>query len=379
MINKISNANVLMNSFYEAKKGCSWKNSVQQYEANFLKNIRHTQLELREKTYRQQDFYCFYLKERGKDRYVRSISFYDRVVQRALCDLVNPIVEPYLIHDNGASVKKKGIDFARRRIENHLHKYYRKYGNKGYALVIDFSKFYDNILHKPLMDMYREIIDDKDIINLINHLVDSFSVDISNYNITENELFDSLAYAKAETEKTGEKMMHKSLGIGSQISQISGIYYPSKMDNYCKIVKGIKFYGRYMDDTYIIGNSKEELKSLLDDIDKICKKQGIFINHKKTQLFRLDKGFTFLKIKYRLTDTGHLVRIPVKKNFIRERRKLKSFKNLLDKGLIDFHDIEEQYKSWKGNIQKYDCYKSLKNLDKVFNDLFLNNNSQNLH
>lgn len=379
MINKISNANVLMNSFYEAKKGCSWKNSVQQYEANFLKNIRHTQLELREKTYRQQDFYCFYLKERGKDRYVRSISFYDRVVQRALCDLVNPIVEPYLIHDNGASVKKKGIDFARRRIENHLHKYYRKYGNKGYALVIDFSKFYDNILHKPLMDMYREIIDDKDIINLINHLVDSFSIDISNYNITENELFDSLAYAKAETEKTGEKMMHKSLGIGSQISQISGIYYPSKMDNYCKIVKGIKFYGRYMDDTYIIGNSKEELKSLLDDIDKICKKQGIFINHKKTQLFRLDKGFTFLKIKYRLTDTGHLVRIPVKKNFIRERRKLKSFKNLLDKGLIDFHDIEEQYKSWKGNIQKYDCYKSLKNLDKVFNDLFLNNNSQNSH
>lgn len=379
MINKISNANVLMNSFYEAKKGCSWKNSVQQYEANFLKNIRHTQLELREKTYRQQDFYCFYLKERGKDRYVRSISFYDRVVQRALCDLVNPIVEPYLIHDNGASVKKKGIDFARRRIENHLHKYYRKYGNKGYALVIDFSKFYDNILHKPLMDMYREIIDDKDIINLINHLVDSFSVDISNYNITENELFDSLAYAKAETEKTGEKMMHKSLGIGSQISQISGIYYPSKMDNYCKIVKGIKFYGRYMDDTYIIGNSKEELKSLLDDIDKICKKQGIFINHKKTQLFRLDKGFTFLKIKYRLTDTGHLVRIPVKKNFIRERRKLKSFKNLLDKGLIDFHDIEEQYKSWKGNIQKYDCYKSLKNLDKVFNDLFLTNNSQNSH
>lgn len=379
MINKISNANVLMNSFYEAKKGCSWKNSVQQYEANFLKNIRHTQLELREKTYRQQDFYCFYLKERGKDRYVRSISFYDRVVQRALCDLVNPIVEPYLIHDNGASVKKKGIDFARRRIENHLHKYYRKYGNKGYALVIDFSKFYDNILHKSLMDMYREIIDDKDIINLINHLVDSFSVDISNYNITENELFDSLAYAKAETEKTGEKMMHKSLGIGSQISQISGIYYPSKMDNYCKIVKGIKFYGRYMDDTYIIGNSKEELKSLLDDIDKICKKQGIFINHKKTQLFRLDKGFTFLKIKYRLTDTGHLVRIPVKKNFIRERRKLKNFKNLLDKGLIDFHDIEEQYKSWKGNIQKYDCYKSLKNLDKVFNDLFLNNNSQNSH
>ena len=377
MINKISNANVLVNSFYEAKKGCSWKNSVQQYEANFLKNIRQTQLELRNKTYKQQDFYNFFLKERGKDRYVRSISFYDRVVQRALCDQLNPIVEPLLIHDNGASVKNKGIDFARRRIECHLHKYYRKYGNQGYALIIDFSKFYDNILHEPLMDMYREIIDDEDLINLISHLVDSFSIDISNYNITEKDLFDSLVYAKANTVNTGEKMMHKSLGIGSQISQISGIFYPTRMDNYCKIVRGIKYYGRYMDDTYIISNSKEELRELLNEIDKICQKLGIFINHKKTQLYRIDKGFTFLKIKYRLTETGHLVRIPVKSNFVRERRKLKSFKNLLDKGEMTLFDIKEQYKSWRGNIIKYDCHKTIRNMDKLFDELF--NNSQNSH
>lgn len=379
MINKISNANVLMNSFYEAKKSCSWKNSVQQYEANLLKNIRHTQIELREKTYKQQDFYNFFLNERGKERFVRSICFYDRVIQRAICDVVNPMVEPYLIYDNGASVKKKGIDFARKRIENHLHKYYRKYGNVGYALIIDFSKFYDNILHKPLMDMYREIIDDEDLINLISHLVDSFSVDISNYNLKESDLFDSLVYAKENPAKTGEKYLNKSLGIGSQISQISGIFYPSKMDNYCKIVKGMKFYGRYMDDTYVISNSKEELKQLLVEINDICKKLGIFVNPKKTQIFRIDKGFTFLKIKYRLTETGHLVRIPVKKGFVREKRKLKSFKKMLDNGQMTFRDIEEQYKSWRGNIQKYDCYKTLKTIDKLFDDLFINNNSQNSH
>lgn len=377
MINKISNANVLINSFYEARKNCSWKNSIQQYEANLLKNIRKTQLDLRNKTYRQGEFYNFFLCERGKERYVRSICFYDRVIQRALCDHLNPIVEPYLIHDNGASVKKKGIDFARKRLENHLHKYYRKYGNQGYALVIDFSKFYDNILHKPLMDMYREIIDDEDIINLIAHLVDSFSVDVSNYNMTEKDLFDSLKYAKSNTEKSGEKYIHKSLGIGSQISQISGIYYPSKMDNYCKIVKGIKFYGRYMDDTYIISNSKEELKQLLIEIDKICTNLGIFINHKKTQIFKLDKGFKFLKIQYRLTETGHLVRIPVKNTFVREKRKLKSFKRMLDNGQMTFKDIQEQYKSWRGNLLKYDCHRTLRSVDALFNDLFIKKDIEN--
>lgn len=378
MLNRISNANVLMDSFYKSRKNSIWKNSVQQYEANLLKNIRQTQIELREKTYKQSPFDCFFLCERGKDRFVRSISIYDRVVQRALCDQLTPIVEPYLIYDNGASVKNRGIDFARRRIENHLHNYYRKYGNIGYALTIDFSKFYDNILHKPLMKMYEEIIDDKDILNLIAHLVDSFSLDISNYDIEEKDLLDTLQYAKANTEKTGEKYLHKSLGIGSQISQISGIYYAHKMDNYCKIVKGIKYYGRYMDDTYIISNSKEELKQLLDDIEKICNELGIFINKKKTQIFRLDKGFTFLKIRYRLTDTGHLVRIPVKKSFVRERRKLKKFKNLLDSGQMTYREIEEQYKSWRGNIKKFDCHRTLINMDKLFDELF-KKDSQNSH
>ena len=378
MLNKISNANVLMDSFYKSRKNSIWKNSVQQYEANLLKNIRKTQIELREKTYKQSPFDCFFLCERGKDRYVRSISFYDRVVQRALCDQLTPLVNPYLIYDNGASIKNRGIDFARRRIENHLHNYYRKYGSIGYALTIDFSKFYDNILHKPLMEMYKGIIKDKDILDLIEHLVDSFSLDISNYDITEEDVLDTLQYALKNTPNTGEKYLHKSLGIGSQISQISGIYYVHEMDNYCKIVKGIKYYGRYMDDTYIISNDKEKLKELLNDIEKICNKLGVFINKKKTQIHRIDKGFTFLKIKYRLTESGHLVRIPVKSGFIRERRKLKKFKNLLNKGEMTYKEIEEQYKSWRGNIKKYDCHRTLMNIDKLFDDLF-HNNSQNSH
>lgn len=58
MLNKISNANVLMDSFYKSRKNSIWKNSVQQYEANFLKNIRKTQIELRERTYKQSP--CIY-------------------------------------------------------------------------------------------------------------------------------------------------------------------------------------------------------------------------------------------------------------------------------------------------------------------------------
>lgn len=371
MINLVSNANVLINSFLEARKNSSFKNSVQQYEINLLRNVRRTQKELCSGTYCQDVFYNFFLNERGKERYVRSICIYDRVIQRALCDQLCKIVNPLLIYDNGASVKNKGIHFTRRRVETHLHKYYRRYGCDGYALLIDFKKFYDNIEHDKLIDMYRGLVDNNTLL-LIEHLIRSFKMDISNYDIKDGEPFDSLDYAKSKCIKDGTKYLNKSLGIGSQISQISALYYPHKIDNYCKIVKGIKYYGRYMDDTYIISNSKEELKSILNDIEIIANGLGIFINKKKTHIFKLNKGFTFLKIRYRLTNSGHVIKKYDKGNIVRERRNLKRFKEFYDKGEMKLKDIERQYKAWRGNILKCNSYYAIQNMDKLYNSLFKN-------
>lgn len=45
------------------------------------------------------------------------------------------------IYDNCASIKGRGISQQRKRFEIHLHKYYQLYGNDGYILFGDFSKF----------------------------------------------------------------------------------------------------------------------------------------------------------------------------------------------------------------------------------------------
>ena len=58
--------------------------------------------------------------------------------------------------------------------------------------------------------------------------------------------------------------MSKSIDIGDQLSQVIGICYPHSIDNYIKYVRGQKFYGRYMDDWYIMNwsyvNKKHSLK-----------------------------------------------------------------------------------------------------------------------
>ena len=44
----------------------------------------------------------------------------DRVVRHLLCDdILNPILKPYLIHNNGASQKGKGVSFIENKAKWH--------------------------------------------------------------------------------------------------------------------------------------------------------------------------------------------------------------------------------------------------------------------
>ena len=375
----VYDANALLDAFRQAKKGTAWKESVQRYEMNLLRNINHTQKELANGTYEPKDFYEFSLSERGKTRHIKSMHISDRVVQRSVCDnVLIPELQRYLIYDNGASMEGKGIHFARKRLSTHLHRYYRKHkSNEGYILLIDFSKFFDNINHEPLIEAMRNKIGDTETMSFVEKLIDTFKIDVSymtdeEYKESLNTLYNALEYAKIDEEElTGQKFMKKSVGIGSQISQISGVFYPTRIDNYCKIVKGMKYYGRYMDDIYIIHEDKEYLKQLLKEIEQICDELGLFINAKKTQIIKLSKGFTFLKIKYSLTDTGKVVQRVSRDSVTRMRRKLKKLRIKLDQGEIGFEDVRCAYNSWRGSVAHYDSYTTLKNMDKLFDELFI--------
>lgn len=281
-------------------------------------------------------------------------------------------------YDNGASMEGKGIHFARKRLSTHLHKFYRKNkSNEGYVLLIDFSKFFDNIVHDGLIEEMRKKIGDKETMSFVEKLIDTFRVDVSymtddEYANCMNTLYNALEHAKMDKSKlTGEKFMKKSVGIGSQISQISGVYYPTRIDNYCKIVRSMKYYGRYMDDIYIIHEDKEYLKGLLNDIHGICDELGLFINPKKTQIVKLSHGFTFLKIKYTLTETGKVIERISKDSVLRERRKLKKLRKFLDEGKVSFEDVRNSYASWRGGVSHYDSYTILQNMDKLFDELFI--------
>lgn len=362
----------------ESKKDSSWKPQVQMYEMDYLSKIVKTSDSLNQHTYVAKQGSSFTVNERGKQRNIRSNPFSDRVIRRSFCDnvLIHKL-RKYLIYDNGASLTGKGISFTRHRFEQHLHEYYRKYGtSEGYILLIDFSKYYDNIRHDKLKNAISKHIHDPEYLWLLDRILDNFKVDVSYLN---DEQYSNCLNMRFDGEKqsrlppkylTGEKYMTKSLAIGDQVSQICSIFFPTPIDNYCKIVRSIRWYGRYMDDSYIISNDKQFLHEMLNKITHIASELGIFINHKKTRIMKINCFFTWLKLRYKLTETGHLVIKINPKAITRERRKLKKYRKLVDQGRMPLIDVQNSFKSWLGAYDRLLSYRSKSNMIALYNNLF---------
>ena len=368
--------NKLVTAYEKSIRDSKWKPSVQSFNLNYLVEVNKIKKEIEEGTYKTSDVSKFIIHERGKTRVISGNSVIDRTVRHYLCDeILMPNIRPKLIYDNGSSVKGKGVDFTRKRLRTHLHRFYRKHGNKGYILIGDFTKFYDNIRNDIAFEMLSCFTDDT-WEKVLREIFDSFKVDVSflsdeDYSKCMNKIFNSIKYEAIDNKyKTGQKFMNKSVKIGDQTSQILGIYYPYLIDNYVKIVRGMKYYSRYTDDFYIISDSKEELRDILENIKVICNELGIFLNENKTVITRLDRKFHFLQNTYQLTESGHIIEKINKKRLVAMKRKLRKLKIKLDEGKVTYEMIEQTYRSWVGGYKKYLSKKQLENLDELFINLF---------
>lgn len=370
----VCDPNNLYDAFYKSRASVYWKESVQRYEMNLLLNILDTEETVLEGTYKPKPLTEFELHERGRVRQIKAHHISDRVLQRSLNDSVLvPRVRKKLIYDNGASLTKKGVSFARRRFELHLRKAHKEYAN-GYILFLDFSKYFDNIRHDIMLKLLKDFVDES-VFKFLENVFKEFEIDVSYMTEEEfenclNVVFNALDYAHLDVEKCGEKFMKKSLGIGNHTSQICGVLYPNRLDSYVKIVKGVKYYGRYMDDTYIILESKEKALELYKEIKVICKDLGVFLNEKKTRLRKLTDWNTFLKVNYKMLENGRLIRKVANSNFRRWRRKLRVYKRLVGKGQVPFEMVLNSFKSTCGTYKKYDSGYKLLRIKKYFKELF---------
>ncbi len=330
----------LYRSYRFCRKGVAWKASVQKFIITAPLGVYDIYDKLRRGTYKSPGFFEFDLFERGKARHIRSTTIGERVVQRTLCDqALNPILCRTFIHDNGASLPKKGYDFAVDRLSRHLRRHIREHGREGYILLFDFKRFFDNVDHGLIKGELQRQFTDPRIVKITSHFVDMFG--------------------------------DRGLGLGSQISQVLALVSGNRLDHYIKEVLGIKGYARYMDDGYLIHRSKAYLQECLVKIRALCNRLGIVLNEKKTQIVKLSHGFPWLKMRVFVTPSGKIVKKIYKRSVTRERRKLKKLRKMLDRGKVTREDIYNAWQSWKSYALRFNAWHTVQNMGKLYDKLFV--------
>lgn len=347
----------------KSRRNVGWKASVQRYDAGILQNTSRLHKNLAEEKNITKGFVEFDLMERGKKRHIKSVTFSERVVHRSVADnSLVPMLSRSLIYDNGACLKGKGVDFALDRLDAFLGRFYKKNGfsNDGYVLLFDLKGYFDSILHEKCFEIYGKAYSDKRITGLLETFVRPFG------------------YPDASTDWRRQKKHNPnsepysgtSLGLGSQVSQITAVSYLNALDHYIKQELGVKEYERYMDDGCLLFKTKAEARDALEKIKAFISPYGVRLNLDKTQIVKLSRGFIFLKVRYKLTETGKVLRKISPKSVTAERRKLKKLKKKADCGDVRVADIRQAYGSWKGYALRRNAGAAIARLDALFFELY---------
>ncbi len=210
-----------------ARKGKSKQTGVIEFDKNYDQNIADIYRELITGTYRTSPYKHRTIYER-KAREISILPYRDRVVQHAIMNILEPMFVSVFTRDTYSCIKGRGVHLASKV----LQKYMTDVECTMYCLKVDIRKFYPNVDNDILKTMLRKKIKDKEMLQLLDGIVDSAL----------------------------------GLPIGNYLSQYLSNFYLSYFDHWIKEELKVRYYIRYADDIVILHNDKNYLHRLFDRI-----------------------------------------------------------------------------------------------------------------
>ena len=131
---------------------------------------------------------------------------------------------------------------------------------------------------------------------------------------------------------------------------------------------GIEFYGRYMDDFYLIHYSKNYLRYCLETLNEFLRTLDLKLNG-KTQIFPFKNGVSYLGFHTYITNTGKVIRKLKNQNKRNAQRKFLKMAKLVVDEKLSVEKFYASYNAWKNHILHGNCYKLGRVMDKKINEV----------
>lgn len=340
----------LVKSYMHCRKGKRFRQATVFYHMNYLQNLSKLQKDLLNGKYKPKGLYSFIIYE-PKKRYITANHFEDKIVHRLLCKYaLEPTIQPKLIFDNYASQPKKGTHLALHRLQHFMRSFVKEnnWSDEGGALICDIKKFFYMIDQDICLDLLKQLsLDDK--------IQKVLEIQIRTYNTLYNEYTDE---------------PNKGLCIGFQTSQWSAVYYLNDLDHYIKETLKIKYYGRYMDDFYLIHKDIEYLKYCREKIEKFLSEKLKLSLNKKTHIHPFKQGICFLGYHCTYNKQTHQIETGVRsKSIYRMKKRVKKHRDLIAINSIKLEDAISSLESWKAYAMHSDTTKAEYAYYKAFGQL----------
>lgn len=336
----------------QCKKGVLWKDSVANHYLRALTRNRKLANEVKSGRYKLSPYTQFKIYE-PKVRDISATKMRDRVLQRSITNNgVRSELTQSFIYDNGACIKNKGKDFTVCRVQCMLERYYRKYGDtNGFAAHLDVKSYFPRTPHNEIKRILSQRVQDAEFLPLLYEIVDSYGD------------------ARSPDEIADDPHGERGIGLGSELSQMVQLALLDRVDHLVTECYRPDVYIRYMDDFLIVCREKEKLLAVIAFVESELTKLGHRITNKEG-IYPIRRGLVFLKLRFLLTDTGGVIIKVSDHTFGRERRRLRSLKNLYDQGKRTMQDVQRHYQSWIGMIKPYHSGAALKKMDEYYEVLF---------
>lgn len=274
----------------KARRGKKRSYGVRVHDRNREGNIQALHEALLTHTYKTSPYTVFKIYE-PKEREIFRLPYYpDRIVHHAIMNVLEPLWVSVFTRNTFSCVKGRGIEGCARYVGRLIQRYK---GKPLYCLKIDIKKYYPSIDHAVLKRLVRRKIKDKDLLWLLDEIIDSAP----------------------------------GLPIGNYLSQYLANLCLAYFMHWCNETLRVDC-AEYADDIIFLSDSKERLHGIFPHIERYIREELRLTVKGNWQVFpiadnRFDRhGRALDYVGYKFFRRQKLIRKGIKKNFCRAAARL---------------------------------------------------------
>lgn len=263
---KIIGLENLLEAWKKFAKGKRGKRDVQEFSFRLMDNIFMFHHDLSNRSYKHGGYQAFNICD-PKPRNIHKAAVRDRLLHHAIYRTLYPFFDKVFIADSYSCRINKGTHKAINRFRKFAYKVSGNNTQTCWVLKCDVKRFFENIDHKILLGILQKYIEDKNVLWLLENVIESFS---------------------AKRHSVG-------LPLGNLTSQLFVNIYMNEFDQFIKHKIEARYYLRYADDFVLLSKDRKWLQEQIEPIRRFLRENlALELHPDKIFIKTLASGVDFL-------------------------------------------------------------------------------------